>query len=107
MPERDHQRPALFLAHRAAGLGALPADRLLNRIERRDAFERFAGDRSVAVLGDVEELAPQVRPTERERDRLVACGAGNGLVGGVAVTLHDAVIAIEQLQRVGGTATGA
>jgi hypothetical protein len=47
-----------------------------------------------------------VRPTERERDRLVACGAGNGLVGGVAVALHDAAIAIEQLEGVGGAATG-
>ena len=68
--ERQHERLALFLAHGAALVGASAADRLLDRVERGDALERLAGDRRVAALGDVEELAPQVRPAEGERDRL-------------------------------------
>ena len=59
--ERQHERLAPFLAHRATRAGAVPPDRLLDRIERRDALESFAGDRSGAVLGDIEE--PKSRRT--------------------------------------------
>ena len=46
--KRQHQRPALFLPHRAAIAGAAAPDRLLDRIEGRDALESLAGDRRVA-----------------------------------------------------------
>ena len=46
-----------------------------------------------------------MRPAERQRDRLVRDTVGNGLVGDIAVALHDAAIAIEQLERVDGAAT--
>jgi hypothetical protein len=58
------------------------ADRLLDRIERGDAFECFTSDRRVAALGDVEEFATQMSPTERERNRFAGFGVGNCLVGG-------------------------
>src|SRR5215471_12770764 len=35
-----------------------------------------------------------MRPTERQRDRLVRGGVGKGLVSGIAVALHDAAIAV-------------
>ena len=68
--ERQHQRLALVLAHGTAFVGAQAADRLLDRVKSSDALERFARDRRVAALGDVEEVTPQVRPAEGERDRL-------------------------------------
>jgi hypothetical protein len=71
-----------------------------------DALESFAGDRRAAALGDVEEAPAQMRPTEGERDRLAAGGIGNGLVGDVAVALHDPAIVLEQLERVDRAATG-
>jgi hypothetical protein len=68
--ERQHQRPALFLPHHAAIAGAAAPDRLLDRIEGRDALESLAGDRSGAALGDVEESASQMGPTKGERDSI-------------------------------------
>ena len=103
--ERDHQGLASFLAHGAALLGAAAADRLLDRIERSNAHERFAGDRSRTALGDVEEAAPQMGPAEGKRDRIAALGVGNGLVSLVPIALHDAAIAIEQLEPVDRAAT--
>src|SRR5262245_3114177 len=55
--ERCHHGLALVLPHLAPFIGALPADRLLDRIERRDALERFARDRRITAFGDVEEPA--------------------------------------------------
>src|SRR5207245_10678780 len=85
--ELKHERLALLLAHGTTLEGSVPPDRLLDRIERRDALEGFACDRSGAVLGDIEEPASQVGS---ERDRLAACCVGNALVGGISVALHDA-----------------
>ena len=65
-PKRQHEGPARLLAHCAALIGVAPADGRLDRIERGDAFEHFGGYRRVAALGDVEELAPQMRPAEGE-----------------------------------------
>jgi hypothetical protein len=96
-PERDHERLASLLANRPALLGARAADHLLDRVKRCDAFQRFVRDRGIAALGNVEDLASQMRPAERECDSLLGCGCRNLLVGGVAVALHDAAIAIEQL----------
>ena len=69
--ERRDERLAPLLAHRAPLVGARAADRLLDRIERGDAFERLTGDRRF-TLGVVEEPAPQVRPAEGERDPAIA-----------------------------------
>ena len=52
------------------------------------------------------KLAPQMGPAEGERDRLAAGCVGDRLVGRISVALHDAAIAIEQLQRVDRAATG-
>src|SRR5262249_5023410 len=91
----EHERLALLLAPQGTTLaGSMPPDRLLDRIERRDALEGFACDRSGAVLGDIEEPASQVGPVESERDRLAACCVGNALVGGISVALHDAAIVL-------------
>src|SRR2546423_3755918 len=79
--------------------GAFSSDRLLDRIERRNALKSFAGDRRAAAFGDVEESSAQMRPTEGKHDRLAAGCIGNGLVGGVSIALHDAAIVIEQLER--------
>ena len=105
-PQPDDKWSAAFLAHDAARIGATAADRLLDRIECGDAFERLAGDRRVAVFGDIEELAPQMRPAEGERDRLLAGSAGNRLIGGISVALHDAAIGPEELKRMDRSATG-
>jgi hypothetical protein len=56
-----HEGLAPLLAHEEALIGALPPDRLLDCIELRDTLERLAGDRRAAILGDVEELAAQMR----------------------------------------------
>jgi hypothetical protein len=45
-------------------------------------------------------------PAESERDRLVRRGVGDGLVSRISIALHDAAIAIEQLDRVHCAATG-
>jgi hypothetical protein len=50
-------------------------------VEPRDALKSPAGDRCITVLGDVEELAPQMCPAEGERDRLAATRIGDVLVG--------------------------
>ena len=47
-PERHDERLALLLAHPATRVGAQAPDRLLDRIEHGDPFERFVGDRSGA-----------------------------------------------------------
>src|SRR5262245_56087629 len=80
-------------------------DRLLDCIERGNAFERLARDRRIAALGDVEEPAAQMRPAEGKRDGLARRGS-NLLVGGITVALHDAAIALEQLEPVDRTAAG-
>src|ERR1700740_2056530 len=46
-----------------------------------------------------------MRPAEGERNGL-AGGGGNLLVGGIAVALHDAAIALEQLEPVDRAAPG-
>ena len=76
------------------------------RVERRDPFERLVGDRCVAALINVEEVAPQMRPTEGKRERLAGHGVRDRLVSRIAVALHHAVIAIEQLERVNRAAAG-
>ena len=56
------------MASGAARGSGLPADRLLDQVKLGNALERFAGDRRLAILGNVKELAPQMRPAEGERD---------------------------------------
>lgn len=104
--EFEHKRLALLLAEGTPLIGAPPADRLLDRIERGDAHERLARNRCVAVLGDVKELAAQMTPTESERDRLAAWFVGNGLISRVSIALDDTVIILEQLQGVDRAAAG-
>jgi hypothetical protein len=84
-PEPGDQRLALVLARLAANGGARSADRLLDRIERGDAFKRLAGDRRVSSFGEVEESAAQVRPAKGERNRLARRFGGYSFVGGVTV----------------------
>src|SRR5262245_54207523 len=62
--ERKHEWFAACEALRPALVGTLTAE-LFDRIERGDEFERLARDRCRAALGDIEELPPQVCPTER------------------------------------------
>src|SRR5262245_47495913 len=103
--ELEYQRLASFLTDCTALLGASPADRLLDQIELRDPFERFARDRRVAVLLEIIELPAQMRPAEGKRDRLAASLAGDRLVGRISVALHHPAISIEQLERMHGAAT--
>jgi transposase-like protein len=104
--ELQYERLAARLSHRAPLVGAATSDRLFDGIEGGDARKRLAGDRRWTILSDVVESAAQMGPAERERDRLASGVVGNGLVGGIAVALHDAAIAVEQLERVDGAATG-
>jgi len=96
--EIEHERLASFLAHSTASIGALAADRFLNQVELGDSLERLAGDRCVAVLGDVVELTAQMRPTEGKRDRLSLRLGGDGLVGRISIALNDAPVTVEQFQ---------
>jgi hypothetical protein len=83
------------------------ADPALDRIERRDPFQRLVGDRRGTPLVDIEELAPPVQPTEGERYRsIVTRGIGQLLIDRVAVALDDAGIACKQSNRVLTAATG-
>jgi len=103
--ERDEKWFGSFLTHRAARLGTVAADRLLDRVERRDAGKRFARDWCVAFLGDIEELAPQMGPAEGEHDCLAGCSLGDRLVGRIAIALDDTAVAIEQLECMDCAAT--
>lgn len=105
-PERDHEKLTAFLAHGTARVGAVSSDGLLDRVERGNALERFAGDWRVAAFGNVEKPAPQMGPTEREHNRFTRFGAGNGLVGGIAIALHDAAITLQQFEGVDRAAPG-
>ena len=90
-PAVQHEWFALFLAHGAALIGAFATDHLLDRIERGDAVQTFARDRRRTALCDIEELSSQMNPAKGERDGIAGpCVIGNGLVGRVAVALHDA-----------------
>src|SRR5262245_65579551 len=66
--------------------------------ERPDAFERFARDWRIAVLGEVEEAAAQMGPAEGERDGLARRSVGDALVRRIAIALHDTAVAIKQLE---------
>ena len=106
--ERQHEWFALFLAHGAALIFSFATYHLLDRIERGDAVQSFARDWRRTALCDIEELSSQMNPTKGERDRIAGpCVIGNGLVGRVAVALHDAAIALKQLQPVDRAAPGA
>ena len=61
---------------------------------------------ALPLLAMVVEPAAQMRPAEGERDGLARRLGGELLVGGVAVALHDAAIAVEQLQRMHRAAAG-
>src|SRR5215467_13817535 len=104
--ECRHERLAALLAHRAALIGTAAPERLLDGIQGGNARERLAGDRRGTALRDVVEAAPQMGPAKSQGDCLLAFGVGNGLVGRVPVALHDAAIAIEQLERMHCAATG-
>jgi hypothetical protein len=77
----EHEGCAFLLAHGAALAGALPPDRLFDYIEFRSTLKCLAGDRSGAILGDVEEPAPKMRPAKGECNRLAASCIGDVLVG--------------------------
>ena len=95
--ERHDERFALLQAHPTPLVGAHSPDRLLDRVERSDPFERLAGDRRSA-LGLIEDPAAQMRPAESERDPAVEPPGGDRLVSGVAVALDDALLFVEHLQ---------
>ena len=91
------ERMPLLQAHPTPLVGAHSPDRLLDRVERSDPFERLAGDRRSA-LGLIEDPAAQMRPAESERDPAVEPPGGDRLVSGVAVALDDALLFVEHLQ---------
>src|ERR1700739_2556864 len=103
--ERQHEGFAAFLAHRATLIGAAAPDRLLDGVESSDALERLAGDGRGPALGDVEETASQMGPAKSQGDRLVARAVGDILVSRISIALHDAAIAIKQLERADRTQT--
>src|SRR5262249_12535751 len=100
--EVKHERLASFLADTAALLGASSADCLLDGIDLRNPSERFARDRRLGILLDIIELAAHMRPAEGERNGFAAGLAGARLVGRIAVALHHAAVAGEQLECVNG-----
>ena len=90
--ECEAVRRGLRLAKGSPLVGAFTPDRRLDPVERGDTQERLRGDGGVAFSGDVEELAPQMRPAEGKRNPLF----WQLLVRRVAVALHDAAIGGEQ-----------
>ena len=90
--ERFAMWRGLLSTRGASLLGALASDGLFDPVERGDAHECLGCNGSIAFPGDLEEAAPDVRPAEGERDRIVR----QLLVRRVTVTLHDTAIIPEQ-----------
>jgi hypothetical protein len=87
------------LTNRQPVSGALAADTRLDLIERGNALQRFHGDRRLR-LGQIVKAPTHVAPAKGQRcGRLGRFGAGELLVGPVAIALQDAAVAAEQ--RVG------
>ena len=87
------------------------ASALLPRIVFSIAYSAAMRSRASLAIGAEPPFAisknfsSQVCPAEGERDRVAGpCIIGNGLVSRVSVALHDAAIALEQLERVDGAA---
>ena len=73
----------------------------------RDARERLLGERGVAALGDLVEVAPDVAPAVGKRHRTaVASGIGQRVVGRVGVDLENAAEPRERPDGMLGAAAG-
>jgi hypothetical protein len=94
--ERFAMWRGLLAAYGDSLLGVLASDGLFDPIECGNAHERLRGNGGVAFPGDLEEAAPDMRPAEGERDRVVR----QLLVRRVAVALHDATIVLQQRVQV-------
>ena len=87
------ERARSCLAHGTALIGTCATHVLLDDVDLRNARHSLGGNRRIAALGDLEELAPQVAPAEGDGDPV----RRQLLAGGIAVALHDAAIVGEQL----------
>jgi hypothetical protein len=91
--ERVDEWTRSYLARGTALVGTCAAHILLDGVDLGNARNGFGGDRRIAALGYLEELASQVAPAKGDCDPV----RGQLLVRSIAVALHDAAIVREQL----------
>ena len=76
-------------------IGTCAAHVLLDGVDLAKALDGFGGDRRIAALGNLEELASQVAPAKGDCDAV----RGHLLVRSIAVALHDAAIPARRCRR--------
>jgi len=103
--ELGDKRRDVLPAHGQALLGRQSVDGALGIKDRVDAPHRLDGKRGMRDLGQLEQLAPAVRPTPGVGDRArLSPRLVEGVVPGVGVGLQDAGIAGQMPVRVLGRA---
>jgi hypothetical protein len=94
-PGTGHNHGQQPEARGTALIGTFTAQVLLDGVDLANARDGFGGDRRIAALGNLEELASQVAPAKGNCDPV----RGHLLVRGIAVALHDAVIPARRFRR--------
>jgi len=88
--QRVHDRPTSLLPDPLPMIGGMAADLSFDRVERRDAGQHFGRQRRLCRSMELEELAPHMRPAERQPHRSVGTIARQPLEPGIAVDLQHA-----------------
>ena len=95
IPEGFDQGRGPLPANPLAFLGRVAADLRLDGIEPGDLLQALFGDGGGTGAGNVGELAPGMSPAIGERQRTARpVGAGQPIVGGIAIHLQDAAIVL-------------
>src|SRR4029077_4874320 len=86
------QRPAFLLADVVALVGAAATDVFLDGVECSNMLQGLAGDRRWGGSSEFVEVAPRMRPAEREPDITTF---GQLAIAGIAINLQDSFEALE------------
>src|SRR6202040_2655676 len=103
----DHERPAALVAHAQALLRRQAVDLALHGEQGVYPLDRRDGDRRLGEPGEIEELAPRVRPARRLDDwtRFAARSVEPGEAR-IGVRLHQPSVTGQMLFRMFGAAIG-
>src|SRR5205085_1658962 len=86
----DHERTTALVARGEALLRRQAVDLALDGEQGVDALHRFERDRRLADAGEVEKLAPRMRPACRLDDRASrASGVVEPVEAGIGIRLHQ------------------